>query len=71
MAVNAAGKLVVGDAWPEQNPSYTVYDQNQNLIPEESIILIKDYLNNGINLHLDNGRENRKFIIINTWGDIT
>ena len=71
MAVNAAGRLVVGYAWPESTPSYNVYDQNQNLIPDDSSTLIKDYLEKEINLHLYNGRENRKFIIIKTQGDIT
>ena len=67
-AINAAGRLVVGDAWPSQGYSSVDYDQNNNLIPDNSSTPLATYLNSGIYLYLQVSESN--FTIIFIKGDI-
>ena len=71
-AVTIAARLVADDAvgnLSKRQGDYVDYDQNQNLIPDNSKNPLSTYLNKGINLYLK-APEN-KFTIIFIKGDIT
>ncbi len=74
-AVNAAGDLVVGDVWKDLSKlggDYVDYDQNKNLIPDDSNTSLATYLKDGIYLYLEaQNPYNNKFTIIFIKGDIT